>query len=204
MSGNNDAGRGWVWFFWLAAIFNFAIGAAAMLGPTPTVDTRLVAVLVFAFGIIYAVTARDPNRYASVLWAGVFGKVAVVALMVAAGLDDESYGTTAIVLALDLHQEVRHRSLDRDVKGRDRLIRHHDLRCARKGAGNAHALLLAARHFHAAFSDHGHETRRLGLTDLHPEPVPFHQADDLGPVEERAEVLGVELPKAEVPVLDVV
>lgn len=102
MSGNNDAGRGWVWFFWLAAIFNFAIGAAAMLGPTPTVDTRLVAVLVFAFGIIYAVTARDPNRYASVLWAGVFGKVAVVALMVAAGLDDVSYDTTAIVLALDL------------------------------------------------------------------------------------------------------
>lgn len=101
-TNGTGAGRGWTLFFWAAAIFNFLIGAAAMLGPTPNVDTRVTAILVFAFGIVYAVTARDPDRYANVLWAGIFGKVAVVALMVTAGLDQENRSLMAGVLALDI------------------------------------------------------------------------------------------------------
>ncbi len=97
-----DVGRGWVLFFWTAAIFNFLVGAAGMFAPAPTIDARLLGLLVFAFGIVYAVVARDPNRFATVLWAGVFGKVGVVSLFATTDLAQTGSGLTSVILALDV------------------------------------------------------------------------------------------------------
>ena len=49
-----------------------------------------------------------------------------------------------LVLALDVHQKIRHRGLHRDVEGRDRLVGHHNLGAACKGPRDADALLLPA------------------------------------------------------------
>lgn len=81
MNLHGDAGRGWRIFFWAAAAFNFLIGLAGMLVPESTVDARIIGLLVFAFGLIYLIVASDPLRYGAMLWAGVLGKVGVVALL---------------------------------------------------------------------------------------------------------------------------
>jgi hypothetical protein len=60
----NQSIRRWIRFFWAAAIFNFVVGAIGMFTSVSSIDTRLVGILVFAFGILYAVLATDPNRYA--------------------------------------------------------------------------------------------------------------------------------------------
>lgn len=74
---------GWAWraFFWVAALFNFVIGIAGMLSAESSVDARIIGLLVLCFGIIYLLVARDPRRFAPALWAGVIGKVGVVALL---------------------------------------------------------------------------------------------------------------------------
>ncbi|MDA0819844.1 MAG: hypothetical protein O3C52_07760 [Proteobacteria bacterium] len=102
MSNETGAGRGWTWFFWIAAIFNFLVGIAVILGPSAPIDTRLVGILVFAFGLVYAVVARDPDRYADVIWAGVFGKVAVVALLVTAEMNQSGGDAPTAILAIDV------------------------------------------------------------------------------------------------------
>ena len=102
MSNETGTRRGWTWFFWIAAIFNFLVGVAVILGPSAPIDTRLVGILVFAFGLVYAVTARDPDRYADVIWAGVFGKVAVVALLVTAEMSQSGGNAPTSVLAIDV------------------------------------------------------------------------------------------------------
>ncbi|MEO9461267.1 MAG: hypothetical protein ABJ242_00900 [Marinomonas sp.] len=71
----------WRRFFYAAAIFNFLIGLAGMLVPESTLDGRIIGVLVLAFGVIYWLVARDPVRFAPVLWAGVIGKLGVVGLL---------------------------------------------------------------------------------------------------------------------------
>ena len=101
MPDKQTALRGWIWFFWIAAVFNFVIGAAGMFAPDQNIDTRTIGLLVFAFGIVYAFVARNPDRYANVLWAGVFGKVGVVALLIASGVGREG-GPMSAVLAVDL------------------------------------------------------------------------------------------------------
>jgi len=73
--------RHWIIFFWVATVFNFIIGTAGMLSPEATVDARIIGLLVFGFGIVYYFVARDPLRFAPVLWAGVLGKIGVVALL---------------------------------------------------------------------------------------------------------------------------
>ncbi len=79
---------GWRAFFWAACIFNLLIGLAGMVSPEATIDARIVGLLVFAFGVVYYLVARDPLRFAPVLWAGVLGKLGVVAL-----LAPEAFGT---------------------------------------------------------------------------------------------------------------
>jgi hypothetical protein len=81
MSKYGETARGWKTFFWVAAAFNFAIGLAGMLVPEATIDGRTIGLLVFAFGIVYMQVARDPRRFGPVLWAGILGKVGVVALL---------------------------------------------------------------------------------------------------------------------------
>ena len=69
-----EVSANWRRFFWAAAIYNFVIGLAGMLTPEATIDARIIGLLVFAFGVIYFLVARDPLRFAPVLWAGVLGK----------------------------------------------------------------------------------------------------------------------------------
>ena len=76
-----EVSANWRRFFWAAAIYNFVIGLAGMLTPEATIDARVIGLLVFGFGVVYALVARDPLRFAPVLWAGVLGKVGVVALL---------------------------------------------------------------------------------------------------------------------------
>jgi hypothetical protein len=46
--------------------------------------------------------SRDPDRYADVIWAGVFGKVAVVALLVTAEMNQSGGDAPTAVLAIDV------------------------------------------------------------------------------------------------------
>jgi hypothetical protein len=63
-----------------AALFNLIVALPSLLLAL-TVSDRIVAVLVGCFGLVYAMVAREPVRLAPVLWAGVIGKLGVVALM---------------------------------------------------------------------------------------------------------------------------
>lgn len=81
LGGEQSVGKGWRAFFWSACAFNFVIGLATMLSPESTIDVRIVGLLVFSMGVIYLLIARDPLRFAPALWAGVIGKIGVVALL---------------------------------------------------------------------------------------------------------------------------
>lgn len=81
MSAFGEVSRGWHWFFGAAAAFNFIIGAAGLAGQSQGTMEIIVSLLVFCFGILYALMARDPLRYAPALWAGIIGKLGVVYLL---------------------------------------------------------------------------------------------------------------------------
>lgn len=75
------AGLGkWRAMLGLAALYNFLIGGVALFGPGD-VNGHVVGLLVVCFGLVYALTASDPLRFAPVLWAGVIGKIGVIALV---------------------------------------------------------------------------------------------------------------------------
>lgn len=101
MSEYGDAGRGWRLFFWIAAAFNFLIGIAGMLMPQSSIDGRTIGLLIFAFGLVYFIVASDPVRYGKVLWAGVLGKVGVVALLGPSEFGGEGSALIAAVLTGD-------------------------------------------------------------------------------------------------------
>lgn len=65
----------------LAAAYNLIIGAASMLQPGAAREGRVTGLLVVGFGVVYAIAASDPARFAPVLWAGVLGKLGVIALL---------------------------------------------------------------------------------------------------------------------------
>ena len=100
--GTEAVGTGWKVLFWLAAFYNFAIGGLGMVMPESTVDGRTIGLLVFCFGIIYALVARDPNRFAPALWAGVIGKVGVVALLAPAAFAADGEPLIAGILCGDV------------------------------------------------------------------------------------------------------
>ena len=93
---------GWKAFFWAAAVYNLLIGFGGLVAPAAELDARMVAVLVFAFGIVYACVARDPFRYAPVLWSGVFGKVCIVALLLPGALADAADRMMVAILLGDV------------------------------------------------------------------------------------------------------
>ena len=99
--GETQVGGMWRGFFWAAAVFNFLVGLSGMLAPVPTIDSRIIGLLVFAFGVVYMLVARDPLRFAPVLWAGVIGKVGVVALLARDTLGEDGSALMAGVLAVD-------------------------------------------------------------------------------------------------------
>ncbi|MFU7529527.1 hypothetical protein [Qipengyuania sp. ASV99] len=99
--GGEPVGTGWRTFFWTACLFNFVIGALGMFSPEATVDARIIGLLVLCFGIIYFLVARDPARFGSTLWAGVVGKIGVVALLGPSAIGPGGDPIVAAVLAGD-------------------------------------------------------------------------------------------------------
>ena len=71
---------GWRTMLALAALYNLVIGGLALLGPGDT-NGHVVGLLVACFGLVYALAASEPLRFAPVLWAGVVGKLGVIALV---------------------------------------------------------------------------------------------------------------------------
>ena len=73
--------RRWRAFFWLAAAYNLVIGLGAFLDASWASAEAINGVLIFCFGIIYALVARDSGRFAPTLIAGIVGKAMVVAML---------------------------------------------------------------------------------------------------------------------------
>jgi hypothetical protein len=71
----------WSLMLWAAAAFNLLVALPSLFRPGAGVTERIVAVLVGCFGLVYAMVARDPVRLGQVLWAGVIGKLGVIAVM---------------------------------------------------------------------------------------------------------------------------
>lgn len=79
----------WNLLFWVAAFYNWLVGipmfvspglAMAGFGTTVPDDlslTRVAGALIFCFGVIFAMVARDPDRYKPIVWTGLFGKLGV-------------------------------------------------------------------------------------------------------------------------------
>ncbi|MBS3929017.1 MAG: hypothetical protein KGZ65_12715 [Sphingomonadales bacterium] len=65
----------------LAAAYNLVIGGASLFQPGAAREGRVTGLLVAGFGVVYAIAASDPVRFAPVLWAGVLGKLGVIALL---------------------------------------------------------------------------------------------------------------------------
>lgn len=66
---------------WAAAAYNWLVAVPSFFLPGASVNDRIVALLVGCFGLVYAMVARAPQSLGQVLWAGVIGKLGVVALM---------------------------------------------------------------------------------------------------------------------------
>lgn len=75
------ATTGWRIFFWVAAAYNLVIGLGAFLDADWGSAEAINGVLIFCFGIIYALVAREPKRFAPALFAGIVGKGMVVAML---------------------------------------------------------------------------------------------------------------------------
>lgn len=86
---------------WAAAAYNLVIGGLSMLQPGASREGRVTAVLVTGFGVVYAIAASDPARYGPVLWAGVLGKLGVIALLAPAVRRGEAPRALGWVLAGD-------------------------------------------------------------------------------------------------------
>lgn len=76
-----SATRAWRIFFWAAAAYNFTIGLGAFLDAQWASPEAVSAVLIFCFGILYVLVARQPKRFAPVLIAGLLGKAMVVLML---------------------------------------------------------------------------------------------------------------------------
>lgn len=86
---------------WAAAAFNVIIGGASLFQPGASREGRIVGLLVVCFGVVYALVASDPVRFLPVLWAGVLGKLGVIALMAPAVRRGELPRAVGWVLAGD-------------------------------------------------------------------------------------------------------
>ncbi|MEN9717332.1 MAG: hypothetical protein RIQ99_210 [Pseudomonadota bacterium] len=101
MTQQTAVARGWRVMLWAAAAYNLLVGAPAVVMVGAPVADRLVGLLVGCFGIVYALVARAPARLAPVLWAGIAGKLGVVALMAPEVLAGRAVPGTGAILAGD-------------------------------------------------------------------------------------------------------
>ena len=101
----------WKLIFWVAAIFNFAVGLPMLLAPEmllpaigqPLPDDllmiRLAALLIVVLGIGYGMVARDPAANRPILWLGVLGKAPIPLLVWISG-GAAALSSSAFVLSL--------------------------------------------------------------------------------------------------------
>lgn len=73
--------RFWNWVLFAAAVYNLVIGVGGLLDPNASTEGRVVGLLVACFGLVYALVGTDIARFRPMLWAGVIGKLGVVAIM---------------------------------------------------------------------------------------------------------------------------
>jgi hypothetical protein len=91
----------WQFVLWAAALFNLVIGGAGLVQPGASREGRVVSLLVVCFGLVYALVATDPARFLPMLWAGVLGKLGVIAIMAPAVRRGELPRSVGWVLAGD-------------------------------------------------------------------------------------------------------
>jgi hypothetical protein len=91
----------WRPFFILAALYNLVIGGAGLANASAPVNDRIVGLLVACFGIVYALVGRDAARFGPVLWAGIVGKLGIVALLLPDVLAGRAAAGTGVILAGD-------------------------------------------------------------------------------------------------------
>lgn len=94
-------GKHWRALFWGATVFNLVIGLLGMLSPQASIDGRIIGLLLFTFGVIFMLVAKEPSRFAPVLWAGVMGKAGIVALLGPSAFAMVDQPAVAATLALD-------------------------------------------------------------------------------------------------------
>lgn len=80
---------------------SFDSGGAGLATTSAPVNDRIVGLLVACFGIVYALVGRDAARFGPVLWAGIVGKLGIVALLLPDVLAGRAAAGTAVVLAGD-------------------------------------------------------------------------------------------------------
>ena len=91
----------WRWMLGAAAAYNLLVGVPGVFAAGAGVSDRIVALLVACFGVVYALVAWQPLRLAPALWAGVIGKIGVVALMVPEVTAGRAVPGTGAILAGD-------------------------------------------------------------------------------------------------------
>ena len=91
----------WRPFFFTAAAYNLVIGGAGLANVAAPVNDRIVGLLVAGFGIVYALVGRDAARFGPVLWAGIVGKLGIVALLTPSVLAGSAPAGTGIILGGD-------------------------------------------------------------------------------------------------------
>jgi hypothetical protein len=91
----------WRWVLGAAAAYNLIVAVPGLLAAETALSDRIVALLIGCFGLVYALVAWQPLRLAPVLWAGVIGKIGVVALMLPTVLAGTAIPGTGAILAGD-------------------------------------------------------------------------------------------------------
>lgn len=93
--------RKWSAMLGAAAAYNLIVALPGLFAGVASVSERIVALLVGCFGLLYALISRDPLRLAPALWAGIVGKIGVVALMGPEVASGRAVPGTGMVLAGD-------------------------------------------------------------------------------------------------------
>lgn len=100
--GDGKWAKGWIWLLWGAAAYNWLVSLPVLINGNLTAGDKISAVLVAAFGVLYAIVALNPLRLAQALWAGIVGKLGLVVLLVPSVMAGTAAPGTGPVLAGDL------------------------------------------------------------------------------------------------------
>ena len=96
-----DAMRKWSVMLGATAAYNLVVALPGLFAVGASISERIVALLVGCFGLLYALISRDPLRLAPALWAGIVGKIGVVALMGPEAASGRAAPGTGLILAGD-------------------------------------------------------------------------------------------------------